>query len=86
MRQTLKPVLVGLFLAGPEQNPSANEHRRTPGEKTKVPINPLFRRNRLVNVVNSEKMMVDGPFHNIENTKTQQQSSDQQFIRLSDVT
>ena len=33
--------------------------------------------------MNSEKMMVDGPFQNTENTKTQQQNSDKQFIRPS---
>jgi hypothetical protein len=55
-----------LFPPRPEQEPAADQHRSTPSEEAKVPIDPLRSRHRLVDVVDPEQVVVDQTFHQVE--------------------
>jgi hypothetical protein len=46
-------------------HPSANQHCRAPQQERHVPVDPLRARYRFVDVVNSEDLVIDDAFHEV---------------------
>ncbi len=51
--QKLRWLVVGLFLAARVEHPSTDQHRCTPAQEADIPVNPLFTRDRLIDVVDA---------------------------------
>lgn len=71
--------------AGAEQTNSRNEHGCTPCEEAHVPQQPLLARDGLVDMMQSQKVVIDEAFHQIEGAKTDQQRSSEKLPRPAPV-
>ena len=81
----VRTFLYGLMLPELEQEPAAEQHRGTPGQEADVPEDPLLARHCLVDMVDAEQVMVDGPFDQVEQTEADQERAGEQLGRPPDV-
>jgi hypothetical protein len=63
------------------QHPATDEHRSSPNEKTDIPIHPLLTWYRLIDVVDTEYLMINDAFNKIEATKSHQYGTHQLLTR-----
>src|SRR5688572_29043122 len=67
--------------AAAREQPATREHRRTPGEETEIPPDPLRGRHRLVDVVNAEDVVVDHTLDQIEAAEADEGGAGEQLGR-----
>ena len=62
-------------MPAPQEIEAAEEHGGAPDEEAYVPIDPLLAGYGLVDVMETEKLMVDQPFNKVEKTKAHQKGA-----------
>jgi hypothetical protein len=70
-----------LLFASPKDEPSDHQHGSTPHKEPSIPIDPLLLRRPLVDMMNSEELVVNEAFNYVENAEAHQHRPGQHLAR-----